>query len=303
VVRRSLAADIHPGDTIVALEGRPIEEVYAEELSRTSAAILGYQLDIADRYSYGMNGPLALTLEDPEGVQRHVNVPLQPLNDYFAAVDPLESARPSGLLGNVGAPDLYYLNLNTFNTPTDDDALLALEEATALDARGLILDMRGYPAVDGFAFAQQLIPNDFLSPRFEITSFAGPNEGSVIRSQLPIPGLGDAAFQRPIVLIVGPHSVSADENLMQMLVGAGRLSAIVGRNSAGTNGNITELSLPGGFAFSYTGMKVENPDGSRFHGVGIVPDHEVAITAADLRDGIDRALLEAVRVFDEELPE
>ena len=84
---------------------------------------------------------------------------------------------------------------------------------------------------------------------------------------------------------------------MQMLVGADRLVAVVGRQSAGTNGNVTGLTLPGGFIFSYSGLEVHNPDGSRFFGVGIVPDHEVPIRAEDLRDGIDRALLEAVCVL------
>ena len=46
-------------------------------------------------------------------------------------------------------------------------------------------------------------------------------------------------------------------------------------------------------------MRVRNPDGSPLHGIGIVPDHEVPILATDLRDGIDRALLESVRFLQE----
>jgi hypothetical protein len=47
----------------------------------------------------------------------------------------------------------------------------------------------------------------------------------------------------------------------------------------GTNGNITAVNLPGGFAFSSTGMQVTNPDGSRFHGIGIDRD---LLTAVDV---------------------
>jgi C-terminal processing protease CtpA/Prc len=110
--------------------------------------------------------------------------------------------------------------------------------------------------------------------------------------------LGPPAWRRPIVLLTGPHAVSAAENFMQMLVGAHRLTAIVGeQRSAGTNGNITGVQLPGGFAFSYTGMRVLNPDGSRHHGVGIVPDVDTSLSAADLRDGVDRDLLAAIAVL------
>jgi hypothetical protein len=80
---------------------------------------------------------------------------------------------------------------------------------------------------------------------------------------------------------------------MQMLVGADRVT-VVGQRSAGTNGNITGLSLPGGFGFTFTGMEVLNPDGSRFHGIGIEPDVYVPLTAQDLRDGVDRDLLTAI---------
>ncbi len=39
------------------------------------------------------------------------------------------------------------------------------------------------------------------------------------------------------------------------------------------------------------------PDGSPFHGIGIVPDIEIIPTAADIRDGTDPALGAAIGVF------
>jgi hypothetical protein len=105
--------------------------------------------------------------------------------------------------------------------------------------------------------------------------------------------IGGPRFDGPIVVLTGPHAVSAAENFMQMLVGADRVT-VVGQRSAGTNGNITGVSLPGGFGFTFTGMEVLNPDGSRFHGIGIEPDVYVPLTAQDLRDGVDRDLLTAI---------
>jgi C-terminal processing protease CtpA/Prc len=62
-----------------------------------------------------------------------------------------------------------------------------------------------------------------------------------------------------------------------------RPTAVVGRQSAGTNGNITGLMLPTGLGFSFTGLEVLFPDSSRFHGVGIVPDVLVEPTRMDSR--------------------
>jgi hypothetical protein len=43
-------------------------------------------------------------------------------------------------------------------------------------------------------------------------------------------------------------------------------------------------------------MEVRNPDGSRFHGIGIMPDVEVPVTALDLQNGIDRDLMVAIEL-------
>ena len=45
-----------------------------------------------------------------------------------------------------------------------------------------------------------------------------------------------------------------------------------------------------------TGLHVRNPDGSLFFSIGIVPDVEVPVIAADLRDGVDRDLLMAIEL-------
>lgn len=293
VVRRSGAAEIRAGDTIVALEHRRIEEVYAEELARTSAATLGYQLDLADRVIYNMNGPLTLTLANPQGEHRTVSVAPQPISVYDDVRARGESDRPNGPLTDLGAPQLFYLNLDNFTTRSGSDLRNALAAAARQGATGLVLDMRGFPA-DGFETARRLIATPFVSPIFRRNVYAGPFEPTVSTEQDQFSPLGPPAFHGPIVLLTGPHAVSGAENFMQMLIGAGRVKAVVGRRSAGTNGNITSLALPGGMFFLYTGMEVRNVDGSRFHGVGIVPNVEVPLTVADLRDGIDRALLTAI---------
>jgi C-terminal processing protease CtpA/Prc len=298
VVRRSRAPGVDPGDTIVALGGRPIEEVYAEELARTSAATPGYQRDLADRNIYGMNGPLTLTLLDTAGAQRTVTVAPPPIEDYIDVVDRGVSDRPSGPLTDLDAPHIYYLNMDGNVSRTDDDVLAALTQAAALGATGLVVDMRGYPNTNHYDIATRLIRTPFRSPIFDNNSYQGPGAPAPSRSQYDLaPQTSPPVFDGPIVLLTGPHAVSAAENFMIMLVGAGRLRAVVGQRSAGTNGNITGLSLPGGFAFTYTGMEILFPDGAPFHGRGITPTTEVPVTAQDLRQGIDRDLLTAIAAF------
>jgi C-terminal processing protease CtpA/Prc len=236
---------------------------------------------------------MTLTLEDTHGARRTVTVPPLPVTDYVEVVQPLVSDRPSGPLADLGAPALFYLNVNSLTSSGEARALLA----QAAGSSGMVLDMRGYPSVDHYELAARLVRELFLSPIFDVTDYTRPGAPSLNHSQYLIQPLDPPTFDGPIVLLTGPHAVSAAENFMQMLRGAGRLVSIVGERSAGTNGNLTYLSLPCGFYFSYTGMEVLNPDGSTFHGVGIAPDITVPLTRTDLRDGIDRDLLTAIGVL------
>src|SRR5262249_26018360 len=240
-------------------------------MAHNSAATLGYLLDICDQFVVGMTGPMTLTLQDTYGVQRTVTVPVGTWDDYDRVFQPGVSVRPNGWLGDQGAPQLYYLNLNSYTTgPAEMRA--AIQEASESGARGLVLDMRGYPGnVDHYEVAERLIQEPFLTPIFKVNDFNGVHDSSVSSFQYVRTPLNSPSFDGPIVVLTGPHAASAAENFVQMLVGAHRVT-VVGQPSAGTNGNITGLQLPGGFGFTYTGMEVLNPDGGRFDGVGIKPD-------------------------------
>jgi len=73
-----------------------------------------------------------------------------------------------------------------------------------------------------------------------------------------------------------------------------KLGAIVGGPTAGTNGNVNMVSLPGGYAITWTGMKVLKHDGSRHHGVGINPTIPVSRTRAGIAAGRDEFLERAI---------
>ena len=74
-----------------------------------------------------------------------------------------------------------------------------------------------------------------------------------------------------------------------------KLGEIVGGPTAGTNGNVNSFSLPGGYAVSWTGMKVLKHDGSQHHGIGILPTIPVSRTRAGVAAGRDELLERAVQ--------
>ena len=65
-------------------------------------------------------------------------------------------------------------------------------------------------------------------------------------------------------------SMSYAETVL-MLVAEYDLGTIIGTPSCGTNGDATRFDLPA-FGFTMTALKATNIDGTRHHGVGVIPD-------------------------------
>jgi len=80
-----------------------------------------------------------------------------------------------------------------------------------------------------------------------------------------------------IAFLTNGRAISYAESWMG-IVEAYKLGEIVGEATAGTNGNVNPLKLPGGYTIFWTGMKVLEHDGSRHHGVGIRPTVPVSRT-------------------------
>jgi C-terminal processing protease CtpA/Prc len=76
-----------------------------------------------------------------------------------------------------------------------------------------------------------------------------------------------------------------------------RLAEIVGQPTAGTNGNVNPLMLPGGFRISWTGMKVVKHDGSQHHLIGIQPTVPMERTIQGVIEGRDEFLEKALEII------
>ncbi len=65
---------------------------------------------------------------------------------------------------------------------------------------------------------------------------------------------------------------------------------VVGSTTAGADGNVSEIPLPGGVVTMISGIGVFYPDGRPTQRVGIVPDLVVKPTIAGIRAGRDEVL-------------
>jgi C-terminal processing protease CtpA/Prc len=65
---------------------------------------------------------------------------------------------------------------------------------------------------------------------------------------------------------------------------------VIGSQTAGADGNVTEVVLPGGYSASFSGLGIYYPDGTPTQRVGIKIDIPVKPTLQGIRNNKDEVL-------------
>ena len=97
-----------------------------------------------------------------------------------------------------------------------------------------------------------------------------------------------------IVILVEEASMSQAE-YTSMAFRSSPNAIVVGSTTAGADGNVSPIPLPGGLQTMISGIGVFYPDKTPTQRVGIVPDVEVRPSIAGIREGRDEVLEEALR--------
>lgn len=280
------------GDTVTAINGSPAVDALkkrAEEISGATphflrrAAMTGLAL--------GKKGTtIEIEVEGQDGKKRKTKFErILTLDEYRA----LQSEPRPEPISEVRR-GIWYLDLDRAGSKAFQEAVPKLAEA-----RGLIVDLRGYPR-----FTHSLTePLDFLCDK----PLAGP---PIWLPFWVFPDRRDAAFfagrsldvmpkkphfQAKVVFLTDARAISAAETFLS-IVQQHKLGAIVGQPTAGTNGNVRYVPLPAGYEVMFTGLKVLNYDGSTFHGKGVRPDVEVKRTIKGVLANKDEVLERGIEV-------
>jgi C-terminal processing protease CtpA/Prc len=96
-------------------------------------------------------------------------------------------------------------------------------------------------------------------------------------------------FGGRVAVLVDESSISKAEYTAMALRASPR-ARIYGRQTAGADGNVSNVGLPGDLAASMTGIGVFNPDRSPTQRLGVRLDVECPVTVAGLREGRDEIL-------------
>lgn len=187
--------------------------------------------------------------------------------------------------------DIAYIN----NSALKSDYLPEIWDAMK-NTRGLVIDVRNYPT-------------DFII--YELSKYLMPEKEVFVdftRGSISTPGLftfyktittgerNKEYYKGKVVILVNEYTQSSGE-YHTMSYKMAPDACVMGSTTAGADGNVSLLYLPGHIYTGLTGIGVYYPDRSETQRIGIVPDIEVHPSIEGIKNGRDEVMEKAIELI------
>ena len=280
-------SSLQKGDVIESVKFKNIDKIIAEKLAYTPASNYPTQLrDIARSLlrtndsvlnlsvtRNGTTGPLRIRCYSP----REVNI----YQSYYR----------KDTCFKLITPEIAYIYPGTIK-----NSYLPEIMKDAGKTKGMIIDLRCYPSeFIVFSLGEYLMPDPVKFVKFSQTSYGNP--GLFTYTDGPEVGRSNSDFYHgKVVIIVNEVTQSqAEYTAMALRVAPG--ATVIGSTTAGADGNVSEIILPGGIRTMISGIGIYYPDGKETQRVGIIPDIEVKPTIKGIIEGMDELLEKAIEII------
>ena len=284
----AVASGIKLGDEILEIDGRPVQN----RINQLAPYLAASNSWAHNRYIAGLllNGDnetvCRIKVQGEDGKPRTVELPR---DRRFRA-----SSYRSGEVIRVVDDNIGYVDLDR----------LTLAESRLLfsklkDTKAIIFDMRGYPmtTISEMALRLGIDPEvPMAKSRLPIVEGINVDGGSALTySEVLqfIRGPVDEVYEGPTVMLIDERAQSASEYHGMALVAANG-TTLIGSETAGANGNVTYMDIPGGLSISFSGLDISFPDGTQLQRKGLQPDIRILPTIQGIRDGRDEVLEAAI---------
>lgn len=177
---------------------------------------------------------------------------------------------------------------------------------TIKNTPAVIFDMRGYPNGTAWSIAPRLTEKkDVVAAQFSRPLLEGKSMSDSEYAGTPsysfaqkIPERKGDVYRGRVVMLINEDAISQAEHTCMFFEAATDVT-FIGTPTAGANGDVTYMVLPGNLQVSFSGHDVRHADGRQLQRVGIQPTIRVAPTIRGLIDGRDEILARAIKYLGE----
>ncbi len=275
---------IHRGDILVSVDGERVDSIMQRRSYYLGSANESIKNQILAGYLLRYTDSSSVTLEllNQEGKRYRSFVPCSNRNVYTPSVVP-----PKPMIQVVDSPEkLLYID---FTRITQQQIFPTID--TMMNYRGVVFDMRGYPEWVLYGMMSRLAdPTPFVfirSPNYHLPGYASEYILSC--------GL-QRKYMGKVVVLVNEQTISRAEFTVMALQTIPGMKT-VGSQTAGTDGDVRKMGLPGGITIMLTCKGVYYPDKTPTQRKGVRIDVEAHPTIAGIRAGRDEVLEKGVEVL------
>ena len=262
-------AGVHRGDELIAVDGRTLASLGADETTRIDKAATLVRGAVSSKVSLTvMRGSSQLTLI---ATRENLQIP----SVY------------SRLIGHV-----LYMQVTGFDTDTGAVARTQLQQGIAAGATSIILDLRQNGG--GYVSAAQSLVSEFVAPtathkyvvirRGRLAANGDLSSAQEVSNDAIQPG--GVALTQPLAVLVDGDSASAAEITAAALHDYHR-ATVVGEQTFGKGSVQVDFPLPDGADLHLTVERWYGPAGESIEGSGITPDRPVSLSDPDSRFQLD----------------
>lgn len=270
------------GDVITKINGENMENIIKNMLKYLPASNYPTQLrDISRKLLRSNAETINLTISR-DGKTEEKTIKTYAYSDIKIKKEPKEFFKM--LDGNIA-----YVYMGSVNA----DLLPEVFEKIK-NTKGLVIDFRSYPSdFVVFKMGKLLKPESSDFVKFTNTSNSQPGLFTFTPS-LKTQGTGKKYYQGKIAILINETTQSSAE-YHTMAFRTAPNAKVFGSTTAGADGNVSDIKLPGNISTMISGIGIYYPDGKETQRIGIVPDVEVKPTIDGIKYNKDEVLEKATK--------
>jgi C-terminal processing protease CtpA/Prc len=284
-------SNLRPGDIIQTINGKKVSDVIKERLPNLPASNYSTQLrDLAAQLLRSKEPQTTITLlRDKELIQTTIiNTIPESRADWFPYDYPYHKDSSFFFI----EPGIGYINLGKIKKTQVDSVFKALK-----GSKGLVIDNRQYPSDFPIYFiAARLLPARVPFTVIPVGQLDYP--GAFVTKKPLYAGVkkNKDYYKGKVVILIDQGTQSSGE-FHTMAFELAPQATVIGSTTAGADGNVSGLLLPGGIRTMFSGIGILYPDGRETQRIGIVPDVEVKQTVEGIKAGRDELMEKAIEII------
>ncbi|RZL64750.1 MAG: peptidase S41 [Pedobacter sp.] len=282
----NISDKVKKGDIIETINGKSVNDLVKQLLPFTPASNYETQLrDLPNSFLLKSNEQLVTMTLLRNNVAQDVKIPMVSAKTKF--IDLNKNIKGYDLINN----DISYVYPAKYKN-TDLPAIKKLFS----NAKAMVIDMRCYPSdFMPFTFGSYIKKEN--SPFVKFTKGDASNPG-LFTFTPAIKNGGGGEFKGNVIVIVNATSQSNAEYTTMAFQSAPNVK-VLGSITAGADGNVSTIILPGGLSSWISGIGVFYPDGTPTQRVGVKIDYPLHPTLKGLNEGKDELLEKAIEILRE----